>query len=537
MWVALWGTMSKLLKKQILDLGIDEKDPDSVANSFQGLLKVIDETYDRCAEKCCDMDAHNILQHMSSIVRAIPCPMLCVSSDLKYTGVNPLFSSLLEEVESEVIGKKVGDIKGDHFLEFLSDFFDSETTLYEWDFDTNKLGEVCAYHMIAQKYNNNQDVLIIGFDVSDRKKREVELREVKRKYDATFEQSAVCILHTHIDFEIISANKNFEDLVTSADLRLPSHLLDIFRDQDKKRLLAWAKGACEMHDGKISFEACIHSETGCHHWVLLSCSFISSYEEEFLMCVLQDITAKKKAEEGLRKSTEALRQADKMRALGQMSNSIAHEINNPLAIIHGRASLAKSMVESGNIKPEKIIKGLDRIIENTDRVAAIVKSLRIFSEDSPGCKFTKCSLQSIVDSLSSVVSTIAERNTVDFKVEGNFKDTFVECDASAIHKLLLNLIMNAIEAAAKSKEKWVKLGFESYEGSLVIKVVDSGAKLSDWKIKKLFEPFYTTKGIGEGMGLGLSVCKGIVRSHNGSLAIDKNAQHTTFTVVLPLLQP
>lgn len=115
-------------------------------------------------------------------------------------------------------------------------------------------------------------------------------------------------------------------------------------------------------------------------------------------------------------------------------------------------------------------------------------------------------------------------------------DSFrVLCNEIELEQVLINLINNAIDAAEAQSERWVNIYVESKSSLLLIRIVDSGKGMSIEVKKKIFNPFFTTKKVGEGTGLGLSIAKGIIEDHKGTLVVVNDSEHTCFEITLPLL--
>jgi signal transduction histidine kinase len=111
----------------------------------------------------------------------------------------------------------------------------------------------------------------------------------------------------------------------------------------------------------------------------------------------------------------------------------------------------------------------------------------------------------------------------------NLKDNiFISCDEAEIEQVIINLINNSIDAIKDNNEKWIKVELIENSDLAVLSIIDSGPGIDEINIDKLFNPFFTTKSIGEGTGLGLSISKGIIDAHNGSIRINSNIKNTCF---------
>jgi signal transduction histidine kinase len=228
---------------------------------------------------------------------------------------------------------------------------------------------------------------------------------------------------------------------------------------------------------------------------------------------------------------------EKMVSRGEMSGGIAHEINNPISIINVSANLMKLMHQKGITEPEKYLKQIDTITETVTRISHIITGLKNISRDVSEEGFIKCSLKEI---LEDAIGVCGEKFKVSgVKININLNDpiyqTSVNCLRLQMSQVFINLFTNAFDANEKTNDPWVEISAEkSSDDILVIKVKDSGLGIPKEIQSKIFQPFFTTKEIGRGSGLGLSLCNSIVQHHGGTLSIDNNSVNTCFLIKLPL---
>ncbi len=238
-----------------------------------------------------------------------------------------------------------------------------------------------------------------------------------------------------------------------------------------------------------------------------------------------DRTKEYKLEEQLMFERAKTLQASKLASLGEMSAAIAHEINNPLAIIQGSVELMTRFVND----PSKLDIKIKTVLKSIDRISKIVNGLRKFSRSSDGYSYQQNSLSEIVREAVSLISVKAQRfNTeiqCDFKVEAA-----IYCDMVEIEQVVVNLISNGIDAVKANSEKWVRVEVSEEGPFVILKVIDSGGGIAEKNRDKLFEPFFTTKPVGEGTGLGLSITKGILDDHSATIVLDVNGPNTAFVI-------
>ncbi len=239
----------------------------------------------------------------------------------------------------------------------------------------------------------------------------------------------------------------------------------------------------------------------------------------------QDITENVCLEEQLEKKRIIAIQHSKLATLGEMSAGVAHEINNPLAILSGTIALLKKM----NDDPKKLELKLDIMARAVERVSKIVRGLQKFSRSAEDLPREAAKISDIVSETSVLTETLSKRHTVTVEFDLQ-TDAKVECNAIEIEQVLINVIGNAIEAAKDSVEKNVIVQVFDNGADIVLRVIDSGPGVSPHVEGKLFEPFFTTKPVGEGTGLGLSISKGILESHGATIFLNRSVPGTCFEI-------
>jgi signal transduction histidine kinase len=240
-----------------------------------------------------------------------------------------------------------------------------------------------------------------------------------------------------------------------------------------------------------------------------------------------------------RKQVEASRlqliQSSKMAALGMMASGMAHEINNPLAIIVGKINIILRRFEKQNTEDEELKKSLGQVLLMASRIQKAIDGLRTFSksgvQDSPEEVF----LETIINETVNLCTERFINNNIKLEI-CEIPSVKITCRKSQISQAILNLLSNSFDATIELDEKWVKIQslYDSKKHEVSIEIIDSGKKLSPDLVKHIFDPFYTTKDIGKGAGLGLSISKGIIEEHKGTLEYDTTSSNTKFIVTFKL---
>lgn len=248
-----------------------------------------------------------------------------------------------------------------------------------------------------------------------------------------------------------------------------------------------------------------------------------------------------KVERRTRQLAEAqarLVESSRMASLGQLAASMVHEINNPVSGIQNLASLVRRIVGEGQIPPgreEEVTRYLEEIVAETSRVGAIVSGLLAFSR--------KATPQRRLIQLNDIVTRTATLLAHKLDMEGKTLSTELDedlpevpCDPGQVQQVVMNLVVNAAEASPTGAKVLVRTTRSPDE--VVLMVRDWGAGIAPDAVARIYEPFFTTKDDGKGVGLGLAVAYGIVQAHGGHIDVETAVgAGTTFSVRLPLTPP
>ncbi len=255
--------------------------------------------------------------------------------------------------------------------------------------------------------------------------------------------------------------------------------------------------------------------------------------QRFLVAYVRDLTETKKLEKKMIKQREAIVQNEKMGALGSLLANVAHELNNPLAVVVGQADLLAEIA-----KDEKLQKRADRIKGAANRCASIVRTfLAAVRQKQPE--------REAFDPLAPVSETMQlleyafNTNNIQLNIFAEENLPPVYGDKTQIGQVLTNLLVNTQQALmAVSGERIANISIDlSDKGKCVSYIVnDNGPGIPEDQYSKIFDPFYTTKAEGVGTGIGLSIVNNIVKAHNGSISVDKAPElgGAQFEIKLPI---
>lgn len=235
----------------------------------------------------------------------------------------------------------------------------------------------------------------------------------------------------------------------------------------------------------------------------------------------------------LEESHSIIRQRTKLAALGEMAGSLAHEIRNPLAIIQGRARNIVRQIERDPSQVQSINEFAQKIVDTGERIEKIMKGLYSFSRNGEEDEYTITPVAPVIEETLVLCSERFKNGNVEIIVESLPEVPRISCSPVQIQQVLLNLMNNAYDAIEKNEEKWVRVSAEEKGDFVEIYVTDSGKGIPPEIQEKLSQSFFTTKGSGKGVGLGLSISKTIVEKHGGKFFYEPNCPNTRFVLRLP----
>nr|WP_237562906.1 PAS domain S-box protein [Bacillus dakarensis] len=371
------------------------------------------------------------------------------------------------------------------------------------------------------KKNKPYQYVAIRTDITNKKLYEKQLQEsLKETSDIKFalDQSSI-VAFTDEKGIITSVNDNFceisqysrEELIGSDHRILNSglHSKQFFKDLWK------TIGQGQVWKGDIRNKA----KDGSYYWVATTIvPFIGENGKPYqYLAIRNDITERKKNE-------EILHRQDKLAAVGQLAAGVAHEIRNPLTSMKGYAEfLLEDEVD------EQRREFLDIILDEINRVNEIVEDFMVLAKPK-AVDLKEKNIIPIIKNVLSLLEFEARKKNVSMHFEANDDIVQIECDEDRLKQVFLNFVKNGIEAMPDGGDITVRVAIT--DGQVQISIQDTGVGIPEDKLKKIGEPFYTTKKNGN--GLGLMVSYKIIESHNGTVYIESELNKgTTFNIVLP----
>lgn len=252
--------------------------------------------------------------------------------------------------------------------------------------------------------------------------------------------------------------------------------------------------------------------------------------------VIQKNCEVERAKKDLQIQQEKSLNSSRLASLGEMSGGIAHEINNPLAIISGHNNMIVSLLNKGDIvkNKEAILYSTNAISKTVKRITDIVKGLLTFARDGQNVETGEIDLGTLLKDVSILCQTKIKGKGISFNIDDQITNyqTIINGNKVQLGQVFICLLNNAVDAIADLPSKWISITCEIEGGEILVKFIDSGSGIDKEISNKILDPFFTTKPVGKGTGLGLSVSSNIIDSHKGSLYVDQDSENTCFVVKL-----
>lgn len=237
--------------------------------------------------------------------------------------------------------------------------------------------------------------------------------------------------------------------------------------------------------------------------------------------------------------------ASRLAAIGEMASGIAHEINNPLSIIQGHVKHLQILAEQSDTLDEasktQFSERSEKIQNSVTRIGRIINGLKLFSQQRKTVDVEKIDFQKIINNTLELCEERFHLHNIDLMIDKSPTDE-IAVNVAQITQVLHHLLINAFEAVINTERPKVAIRIEIIKDHLEIRISDNGKGVPIELRNRIFIPFFTSKEIGKGAGLGLSISKGIIEQHGGSLYLEENEdsglinkeQWTTFVLTIPL---
>ena len=368
-------------------------------------------------------------------------------------------------------------------------------------------------------------------DVTARKQSEVALRASEMRFRSITEAHPVPVMIVGLRYgTVLYASPSSEELLRLSQSDLLQRTFERFLPDDQARLEIWEIMGTG-HEINLK-EVKLMRGNGRPVDAALSARRISYQNEDAMVIGIYDLSERKEAEAQIARQQEALQQSEKMAALGGLLAGVAHELNNPLSVVVGQATL----LMEGSPEP-KVVARADKIYKAADRCARIVKSFLALARRKPPER-KPMDLNEIISNSLELLGYQIRTGNIEVVMELQPDLPAVAGDADQMTQVVTNLVLNASQAMLTWKGAKRITIRTSTDGAdqVTLLVSDTGPGVPPEIRTRIFEPFFTTKSGTGGTGVGLSLCLNIVASHGGQLAVeDTPGGGATFLISLPMV--
>ena len=522
----------------------------TLSASQRDTLTAITRIASRLVKQSAPTSESESFYRLKKVYENAPVGLIELNENLCLTAANPAFCKMLETTESTILGRSIftfthpDDVKASKEIKGNAERDGTTKVEKRYVTDSGKTVYVKVTAKILNISKGHSSFMSCVEDIT--KIKEVENQTKALKEELVFEQQKIKQIVDLMDEGLVLHDGQGKvSYFNPAALRVlgltENQLLGKSGTDLGWRVICEDGSTCtpDQHPSSIARREMRHIKgallgvvlpSGGLRWLRVSANpFFNRDTQELMVAVtFTDVTDGITAQKDLElERVKSLRNA-KLASLGEMSAGIAHEINNPLAIIQGMVyTLANSIGDR-----EKFDKKVESINKAVARIAKIVKGLRKFSRSADRSHYKTCVLQNIIEESLTLIDAKSKKHSVAIQVHSK-DDLNVRCDDVEIEQVLVNLINNSIDAIRSMDNPWISIHVFSLLGGAVIQIRDCGHGIDDDIQTRLFQPFFTTKPPGEGTGLGLSIVKGILDEHGASIELLTSEKNTCFEIRFP----
>jgi len=477
-----------------------EEFKDNGTSTTEGLLKsILDSAFNGI------MTFKSVRNEMSEII------------DFEWLFVNDIAQEIIDEKSSELLGFRLLDIMPAN----------KETGLFDRYVEVVETGNFDTFEQFYQGEKIDKwfrisavklgDGLTVNFqDISDLKGALLEAVAKERKYQRLFEESIDPIFHVDENFQILDTNSSFQRLFNYSDDELVCmNFRQLFHDRTDYKLLRKIlldKGVTDELEVELVHR--VGEKKSC----ILNCASIRNEDDEqTFIGVIRDMTKRKQAD-------QEMILAEKLSMTGKIARTIAHEVRNPLTNLTLALEQLKDEIPKEVEDAELYFNIISR---NADRIGKLITDL-LNSSKPKELQLKKHSINQLVEQALDLVKDRLNLQSMELEKSLSNELPSIMLDADQVKIALLNLFINAIEAMKPEVGKLLVSSFLE-NALLTLKIQDNGRGISKENMNDLFEPFFTGKK--EGAGLGLTTVQNIIQSHKGKIKVESEiGKGTTFII-------
>jgi PAS domain S-box-containing protein len=483
--------------------------------------------------------------------------LILENSPLAITGLDPegritswnkaaerLFDWTAEEAKGEIC-KTIPPEGMREYLEWIGKVMRGETVLGLVSYRRQKNGSLltCSVSFAPQRNEHGQPIGVTAIieDVTERKRAEDAIRQSQQLLESVLATIPVGVIVTDQAGDVILSNATSKGIwgrviVTGSERRERSR--GFWHDTGKRVEPGEWASARALTEGQTILNEIIDIETfdGEAKTIRNSAAPIRNGSGEIVGTVIvnEDVTEVKRSEERLRQAQADLAHAARVTIMGELTASIAHEVNQPLAAVVTNANAASRWLAANPPNLDEAREAVQRIARDGERASEVIRRIRALMRKGEPSK-TLVNLNELIEETVALTQPELKQKKVSARTELSLELPRVPADRVQLQQVLLNLFMNAVDSLGMVSDgpRLLRIRTERTEPhSALVVVQDTGAGIKPDEIDRLFEPFQTTKA--HGLGMGLAISRSIIEAHGGQLWATPNDGHgATFQFTLP----
>ncbi|HEY0320818.1 MAG TPA: ATP-binding protein [Pyrinomonadaceae bacterium] len=361
----------------------------------------------------------------------------------------------------------------------------------------------------------------------EQKERAAELELLKEFNESIVESVNVGLLAVDLDGRITRCNSALEKMLGVSRDESVGHFVEDLFAEDFGETLWQMLGHAHLNVSELRRIYKMHTATRDGRALVLNIAVAplqaDSEEHTGSIVVLEDVTTTTRLE-------EQSQQREKLSSIGLLAAGVAHEVNTPLTGVSSYTQMLLSMLPEND--PKHAL--LQKVRRQADRASNIVNNLLNFSRTGSATEFTEVDVHRVLDDTLQLLEPQLRRNQIEIARDYEDDLPHVYGNAGKLQQVFTNLLLNARDAIPEGGNITLKTTLADTD--VQIAVIDNGIGIAPENIAKIYDPFFTTKGVGRGTGLGLAVTYGIVQEHDGHIAVHSTpGQGTTFRITLPTM--
>ena len=362
----------------------------------------------------------------------------------------------------------------------------------------------------------------------EQQERAAELKVLKEFNESIIESINVGLLAVDLDGRVTRLNSALEEILGLSRRQAVGSLVEDLFSEDFTDTLRQVLGNDRWRLKETRNIYKIHTATTAGRTLVLNIAIAplqDTLEQTGALVVIEDVTSRIRLE-------EQLQQREKLSSIGLLAAGVAHEVNTPLTGVSSYTQMLMGMLQETD--PKHAL--LQKVRRQAERATNIVNNLLNFSRTGSATEFGEVDIKRVLDDTLQLLEPQLRGNQIEITRDYDPDASTVFGNAGKLQQVFTNLLLNARDAITDGG--WIKIStVPSEDHSVIVEVADSGMGIAPENVAKIYDPFYTTKGVGRGTGLGLAVSYGIVQEHSGHISVESNpGRGTKFRISLPTAQ-